>query len=114
MGSAVIEEFDVLVDDPPGMALIEDQHMIQAFAANGAEKPFAQRIGSRCLQRRVEQLNVSDSNGPLEQQPILVIIVANQKARTNPEGCRFAHLLSDPSIARDTCDGDMDNPSGAV
>jgi hypothetical protein len=43
MGTAVIEEGNVLVEDPPGMALAENQNMIQAFAANRTEEALTNR-----------------------------------------------------------------------
>jgi len=96
MGTAVIEEFDALVDHPLTMALAEEQDTIQAFAPDAAEKALTQRIGTRSLAGCVEQVNVSTSNGPFKREAILVIIVTNQKAWTKPEGCRLAHLLSNP------------------
>src|SRR5882672_10675791 len=99
MRTAVIKEGDILPDHPSNMPLAEDQDMIQAFAPNTAKKAFTQRIGTRCLERGMEQFNVSTRDGPFKQQPILVIIVANQKAWPNPEAGRLAHLLRYPRVA---------------
>jgi hypothetical protein len=47
MGSAMVKEGDILVEDPPGMALAENQNLIQAFAAKRTEEALTNRVSSR-------------------------------------------------------------------
>ena len=83
--------------------------MIQAFAANTAEKTLTHRIGFRRAVERVEQFSMNTGDGVFKQHPVLVIVVANQEARPDTEGRCLADLLRRPSIARGARDHDMDD-----
>src|SRR5215831_16201329 len=107
MRAAVIKVADILVDYPLRMTFAKKHDVIQTFMANAAQKALTNRIGTRCLERPVEQFDVSASRCPLEAKTVLVIIVANQEAWSFPKGGRLAYLLVDSSIAWTARDRDM-------
>src|SRR5262249_7392676 len=59
MRAEVIEEADVIIDHPSRMSLAEDQNVVQTFTPKTAQETLTNRIGSRSLEGRVEQFNVS-------------------------------------------------------
>ena len=109
MRTPVIEKSDILVDHPSGMTLTEDQDMVQAFAANCTEETLTQCIGFRGLERGVQQFGVNTGDGAFKQHAVLMVIVANQITRPDPEARCLSDLLSDPSISWSTCDGEVNH-----
>jgi hypothetical protein len=96
------------------MTLTEDQDMVQAFAPNCTEETLTQRIGFRGLERCMQQFGVNAGDGAFKQNPVLIVIVANQKTGPDPEARCLPDLLSDPSITRSTRDGEVNHSSRAV
>src|SRR5262245_29192868 len=96
------------------MTLTEDQDMVQAFAPHGTEEALTQRIGFRGLEGCVQQFGVNTSDGAFKQNPILIVIVANQKTGRDPEARCFPDLLRNPSITRRTRNSEMNHASRAV
>jgi len=111
VGTAVVEEGDVLTHNASDVTLAENQDVIQAFASNTTEKALTKRIGFRRLQGRAEQLDMSTRDRSLKLQPIFVIVVADQEAWPNPKTGRLTHLLCDPGVARTARNSQMHDPS---
>ncbi len=62
----------------------------------------------------MDELDASSGDCVFKLRAILVIVIANQEARSLPERDCFPHLLRYPSISRVLRHADMDHPSGAM
>jgi hypothetical protein len=81
MRSGLIKISNILGYDTPEMALAQDEYVVQAFAAQTAQKSLAERIGTRGFHRCFEKLNIC----PIDHMPKLLtkllVIVPDEKAR---------------------------------
>jgi hypothetical protein len=62
MRSQTIEVRDIGADDARQMSLAHNDHAIQAFAPNAANKPRTDRVGFQRTHRSLENQNLSDEN----------------------------------------------------
>ena len=105
----MIEKGNILADHASGMALAEDYDVVQAFAANRTEEALTHGIGFRGLKRCLEQFSVNADDRTFKQQPVFVIVIANQEARTDTEGSCLTDLLSHPSITGGARHGEVNH-----
>src|SRR5919108_2442790 len=91
---------DELAEDRPKMLLVEDDEMVQAFAAQGADEPFADRVGTRARYGRGNGVDPNASGALAEVVPIDRIPVAEQMARLLSPRRRFDHLAPHPGRGR--------------
>ncbi len=99
MGTSLIKECDVLAHDPAPVSLTQNQDEIQTFASDAPDEPFTKGIGFRREVRGPDDFDARAFSNLDEMQAIFGVIVTNQKARSNPEGCCLAYLLGNPCIA---------------
>ena len=59
MGTSHVEISDILFQYSMELSLVQDQYMIQAFAANTPQKPFTDGIGFRRANGRAQDLNAA-------------------------------------------------------
>jgi len=93
MRTCPIEKLAILADDAPHMFFTQDQDVVQTLASNTADEPFAYRVRFGSIERRVDEFNASTFDRVFKTLPILIVIIADQKARAVPEGYGFPHLL---------------------
>ncbi len=111
VGTLAVEILDILADHPVEMARPEQDHVIQALAADRAEEPFAIGIGTRGVKGRLEDRNPGSFGDCGKVHPKLDVVVADQIPGRKSEGRRLAQLLRQPGIGRLARDGGMDNPA---
>ena len=98
MWTRLIEELTVLVDNAPDMLFTQNQNVVQTFTADAADKPFANGIRFGGIGRRVDEFDASAFDRMFKMRPILVVIIADQKAWAFTERRGFPHLLGHPLI----------------
>ena len=90
------------------MALIQNQEEVEAFPPHAAQESLANGVGLGRLIRRGQHLNPAPIRHSGEGVPELVVVVANQEARTLAEGCgRWTQLLGHPFIIRTSGDPEV-------
>ena len=87
------------------LTFIQNEDVIQALAADAAEKSFTNGIGFGGTNRRSQHFDAA--GGTRKFRAVFAVIVADQKPRMSVEGGGFAKLLSHPSIAGRTRDRKM-------
>ncbi len=80
MWTCLIEEQAIHMNDSPEMVITQDQNMVQAFAPNGADEPFAACVRFRSIGWRVDEFDPGTRDGAFKLHPILVIVIADEKA----------------------------------
>ncbi len=91
------------------LTFIQNEDVIQALAANTAEKPFTNGIGFGSANWRPQDFDAA--GGACKFRAVLAVVVADQKPRMSVEGSGFAELLSNPSITGRTRDRKMNDPA---
>ncbi len=114
MRTSLIEELTVLVDDAPDMFFTQNQDVVQTFTADAADEPFANGVCFGGIGWRVNDFDASPFDRVFKMRSILVVIIAQQKARAFAKGRGFSHLLRDPLIGGGAGHPDMHHPSRAV
>jgi hypothetical protein len=109
MWSGSIEVLDIGVEDTVELLLMQDEQMIEAFTSYTPQEAFTDRIGSRGVIRRFENLDSTRSRNTGEVHPKLAIVIPKKVFRLLPIGRGFSQLLRYPDIARRSCDTDMDH-----
>jgi hypothetical protein len=100
MRPCVIEVSYKFADEPIQLALTQDQHVIEAFPSDAAHESLTDSVGSGCAHWGPDYLNLPVPRDARETQPVLLVVVANQKAWSFVTRCRFSHLVGDPDITR--------------
>jgi hypothetical protein len=109
--SGTIEVRDILAQHSPLLALVQDNYVIQALAAQAPKESLTDSIGPRSHVRCAQYFNPTPRRHPGEHWAELRVIVANEIAWALVEGGGLAQLLGDPGISRVPRHPDMDYPT---
>ena len=96
------------------LLLLKDQQMIEAFLTNTSQEPLTDGIGSRSVNRRFKQLDVTGPRHSAETGPILAVVITDQILRSLSIRGRFSQVLGYPGISWRSwrcVDSDMDHSS---
>src|SRR5262249_22206176 len=101
MRAPVVEIADILGQDPLQMALIEDEHVVQALGSDGPHPALGDGIGSRRSERCANLGNTNIAHPTIECGTITAVAVMNEKSwRLAIPGTEFGNLLSRPRCGR--------------
>jgi len=101
----------ILLHRPIEMSLTQDQEEIKAFPPRAAQESLANGIGLGRLIGRGQDLNPGPLRHAGEGSPELVVVVANEEARTLTKGRGLAQLLGYPGIVRTAGHPEMHQPT---
>ena len=71
---------EVGVEDPQGMALVPEEHVVEALATEGADQALADGIGARSTRRRDEPPRLAGADAFLEVGAVDGVAVVNEEA----------------------------------
>jgi hypothetical protein len=109
MGAAVVI-VDVLANDALGLALVEDQDVIEAVARERPHQALANRVCHRCPGRRKEASHPKTAQPPSEARVVDAVSVVQQIAwRRVADG--LDHALCYPRARRMRGDTYVDDPT---
>jgi hypothetical protein len=83
--------------------------MVQAFLSDTPGEALADRIGSRCVIGRLEQLDATGCCHPQETGSKLAVVITDEILRCLPKRGRFPKLVRHPDIGRRACDAHVDH-----
>ena len=69
------------VEDVPGVGLVPDQQVVEGFASQGCDDPFAVGVHSRSPRRGLHDLGAVGREDRVEGLGVLRVPVADQEAR---------------------------------
>src|SRR5215468_426034 len=97
MRAPVVEIADILGQDLLQMALIEDEHVVQALGSDGPHPALRYGVGSRRSERRANLGNTNIAHPTIECGTITAVAVMNEKSwRIAIPSAAFDQLLSRP------------------
>ena len=97
MRAPVIEITDIFDQDLLQMALIEDEHVVEALGSDGSRPALGYGVGSRRPEWRANLGNTNIAHTTIECGTITAVAVANEKpGRLAIPSTAFDHLLSRP------------------
>ena len=108
-----VEVGGVLAQHAPQTGLAEDQHMVQALAADAAEEPLAGRVLSWRAVGHTQDGDAARLGHARVSLPVFTVAVADEGARALVERGSLAQLLGDPGVGRVARRADMDDPPGS-
>jgi hypothetical protein len=111
MRPRVIEVFNIFADCSMEMAIVQDQHVIQALASHTANEPLTNRIGFRRSHWRPQHLYPPVFCHTIEALPVLAIVVSYQETRAFFIGRGRSYLLRYPEITRQPRHPILHNPT---
>ena len=79
--SRAIEVCGVLLEDASQVGLAHDDDVVEALTTDAAQHSLADRIRTRCLDRRAQHLDSAAHRDGIEVRTIFRIVVANQVLR---------------------------------
>src|SRR5215469_12818503 len=83
--------------------------MIETLTSHTTQEALTDRIGSRGMIRRCENLNVTGLRNPREGHPKLAIMIPDEILRPHPKGSGFPQLLCRPRVGGRTCHANVDH-----
>src|SRR5215471_12374427 len=97
MRAPVVEIADIFGQDLLQMALIEDEHVVQALGSDGSHPALGYGIGSRRSEWRANLGNTNIAHPTMECGAVTAVAVMNEKSwRLAIPSAAFDHLLSRP------------------
>ena len=109
MGSSLVEVHPVLIQNALELLLVEDEQMVEACLPHTPQRAFADGIGSWCMIRRFQYLDIARCGHASETGPKFAIVISNEIFRCLPIRGRFSQLLRHPRIGRKLCHSYMDD-----
>jgi len=101
---------DVFTHNTPQITLAQNEHVVQAFAPQTTQKPFAKRVRTRRFHRGPQNLDIRPIGHMLKLPAIFLVVIPNEITRSLTKRRCFAQLLGNPGVCRVTCHVDMDYP----
>jgi hypothetical protein len=96
MRAPVVEIADIF-QDPLQMALIEDEHVVQALGSDGSHPAFGDGVGSRRSEWRANLGNTNIAHPTMECGTVTTVAVMDEKPwRLAIPSTAFDHLLCHP------------------
>jgi len=102
----------ILREDVPQVSLSQNDHVIEAFAPDAAQKSLAHRIHQGSLYRCAQNANPGALGDAVEDRAELVVTIANDELRALPERRRIAELLRRPRLRRSARHRNVDDALG--
>jgi len=102
----------VLAEHSLEVALAQDDHVIEAFAAHAAKESFARRVHERGSHGGAEHADAGALRGAVEVGTELTIVIADDELGPEAEGCGFPELLCRPLRGRVPRDADVHDALG--
>src|SRR5499425_1390781 len=97
MRAPVVEIADIFGQGPLQMALIEDEHVVQALGSDGSHSAFGDGVGSRRSEWRANLGNTNIAHPTTECGTVTAVAVMNEKSwQLAIPSAAFDHLLSRP------------------
>src|SRR5262249_60593597 len=97
MRAPVVEIADIFGQDLLQMALIEDEHVVQALGSDGSHPALGYGIGSRRSEWRANLGNTNIAHPTMECGAVTAVAVMNEKSwRVAIPSAAFDHFLSRP------------------
>ncbi len=109
MRSCSIEVCHIRVEDTVELLLMDDQHVVQALSSHTAQKAFTDRIRSRRMIRRFEDLDAARCCNTSETGSKLAIIITDEILRRLSKRSCLSQLLCGPRVGRRARHTDMDH-----
>ena len=106
---AIVVE-SVLGQDRAQVALVEDDQMVEALAAQRADQALGDRVRLGRVHRREDRLDADPGSARDEGAAVAAVAIADQVARLFAPRCRGDHLPPDPFGRRVAGDVEMDEP----
>jgi len=88
----------ILGEDIPQVPLRQDDHVVEALAADATQEAFAHRIHQGRPDRGVQDARPDARGDAVEDGSELVVAIADDELRRVPEGRRVANLLRSPRL----------------
>ena len=109
MRSCLVEVGHIRLEDAVQLPLMQDQQVIEAFLPHTPQEALTDGIGSRCMNRRFEQLDATGRRHASEARPKFGIVIMYQILGCVPIGGGFPELLRHPGISRRSSDAYVDH-----
>ena len=93
MGAGLVKISDIFGCDAPQMTFAQNEHVVQAFAAQTAQKTLAKRIRAWRFHRSFQQFDIRPIDHLLKLVAKLLVVISNQKAWSLTKRRGFAQLL---------------------
>ena len=100
MGSCSVEVPHIGIEHPLELLLLKDQQVVQAFLSHTPQEALADGIGSRCMNGRLENLDVTCRRHASKARPKFAIVITNEILGCLPIRGSFSQLLRHPGISR--------------
>jgi hypothetical protein len=104
MGSVVMIVRDILGQKPPEMALVQGDDVIEQVAPTTANPAFRNSVLPGALDGGLEANNAHGPNRRGNYQPVLGIVIEDEKLGCRLVRKRFPQLLHNPGAGRVACD----------
>ena len=116
MRAPIVEIADILGQDFLQMALIEDEHVVQALGSGGSHPALGDGVGSRRSEWCANLSNTNIAHPTMECGTITAVAVMNEKAwQMAIPSAAFDHLLSRPRGGGIRCHVHVENlPAGVI
>lgn len=85
---------------PSKMVVAHDQDVVEAFAADSAEEPFADRVAVRRGRRDSDDRRSAADGDRIKDRSELAVVILDEKPRTVVERHRFAKLQGGPLVGQ--------------
>ena len=99
-----VEVVHIGVEHALELLLMQDEQMVEALTSDTTEEALADRIRSRGMIRRFENLDATRLGNLREGHSKLTIVITDEVLRSHTIGGGFPKLLRGPSIRRRSCD----------
>ncbi len=109
MRPCLVEVRDVRIEHALELLLLKDQQVVEAFLPDAPQEAFTDSIGSRCMIRCFENLDVTCPRHSRKARPKFGIVIPNQVLWRLSIGSRFPELLGYPGIGRRARDAHVDH-----
>ena len=101
-----------------GVALVDDQEAVEEFSTDRADEAFGDRVGARCLHRRLDDLDVDGGEDGVEGGGELGVAVADEEPESSTGVVevheQVAGLLGEPSCGGVGGDAEDVHAAGGV
>jgi hypothetical protein len=109
MGSSLVEVSHIRLEHTVELPLMEDQQMIETLLPDAPQEPFAEGIGSWCMDGCFEKLDITGRRPSAETGSKFAVVITDEIFGGLPKRSGFSQLLRHPGIGRRASDADVDH-----
>ena len=109
MRSCLVEVVYIGIKNPLELPRVQDEQMIEALPSDAAQEALADRIRSRGVIWRCENLDATRLGNSREDHPKLGIVITDEVLWSHTKGGGEPSLLCRPSIRRRSCDAHVNH-----